>query len=258
MAMRRLSKEQMIAEFKKVKAMGWIQSVRPLNVGGIGNTIDQLLGFPENNLPIADTAQWELKSHRQRSASLITLLHMEPQPRSAYIVPRLLIPFYGWPDKKHPEGLCFHQTLRATQFTDRGFKIEIDADLQRVAVVFHAEKVESHHQGWLQTVDNRIGLGPLEPQPYWDLQQLSLNISTKMLNTFFVSTDTRRTGEGEMFKIESIMILQGFSFELFLQALETGVARVDFDSTFYHNHGTKYRIYDRDLPALYRYVDTVA
>ena len=58
-----------------------------------------LLGFPENNLPISDTAQWEMKTHRVGSSSLVTLFHMEPQPRKAKVVVTLLLPQYGWPDQ---------------------------------------------------------------------------------------------------------------------------------------------------------------
>src|SRR5688572_7486257 len=98
MALRFLTKDQMTQRLQEVKAQGWIKSLRPLNSGGIGNTIDALLGLLENNLPIADTAQWELKTHRMGSVSLMTLFHMEPEPRTQRIVVQLLLPKYGWPD----------------------------------------------------------------------------------------------------------------------------------------------------------------
>jgi hypothetical protein len=85
---RLLTKEQMAEQLRRVRDMGWLESRRPLNSGGIGNTIDHLLGLSENNLPIADTAEWELKTHRAGSSSLITLFHMEPRPRS--VVPNLV------------------------------------------------------------------------------------------------------------------------------------------------------------------------
>src|SRR3972149_10769054 len=102
MAMRLLTKEQMIQQLRSVQERGWIKSLRPLNSGGIGNTIDSLLGLPENNLPIADTAQWELKTHRIASASLLTLFHMEPEPRNEKLVVNILLPKYGWPDQTRP------------------------------------------------------------------------------------------------------------------------------------------------------------
>src|SRR4030066_971178 len=105
MEARLLTKQQVIEKLKQAKEMGWIKSLRPLNSGGIGNTIDSLLGLPENNLPISDTAQWELKTHRVASSSLLTLFHMEPEPRIQKIVINILLPKYGWPDQSRADEL---------------------------------------------------------------------------------------------------------------------------------------------------------
>lgn len=252
MAMRLLTKEQMIQQLRSVQERGWIRSLRPLNSGGIGNTIDSLLGLPENNLPIADTAQWELKSHRVGSASLLTLFHMEPQPRGARIVPAVLLPKYGWPGR--PGELSFRQTLRATSMTDRGFGISVDRGLQRVAVFFDSSAVGPRHAQWLQTVRARVGLGPLTPQPYWGFQELFLKASTKMLNSFYVEADTKREAGEEFFRIAEVLVLQGFDTDRFLSAIEQGDVLVDFDARTGKNHGAKFRVRQRRaLEDLYRF-----
>jgi hypothetical protein len=51
------SKDQLIEELEKIKEMGWIKNTRLGNVGGIGNTLDDLLGIKENNLPIPNAAE---------------------------------------------------------------------------------------------------------------------------------------------------------------------------------------------------------
>jgi hypothetical protein len=48
-----------------------------------------------------------------------------------------------------------------------------------------------------------------------------------------------------------IMVLQNFSFEKFLTAIETGALLVDFDARSGHNHGTKFRLRQDFLPMLY-------
>jgi hypothetical protein len=258
MVWRRLSKEQMIQLLRGVKEQGWIRSVRPLNAGGIGNTIDQRLGLPENNLPIADTAQWELKTHREGSSSLLTLLHFEPEPRKQRVVVKHLLPKYGWPDNAgRPQELSFRQTLRATTWTDRGFRIELNRPRERVEVAFDSIYVENHHEQWLQSVAQRAGLGPLDPQPFWEFKQLFLKVSTKMLNSFYVTAEAQRSQGEEYFRIKSVQTLQGFDLDRFMTAFENGVARVDFDARTHHNHGTKMRLEQEGLPQLYRYVDTV-
>ena len=74
------TKRALIAKLKKIAAMGFIPNVRSGNVGGIGNTLEDLLGIKENNLPIPNAAEWELKTQRLNSSSLITLFHIEPSP----------------------------------------------------------------------------------------------------------------------------------------------------------------------------------
>jgi hypothetical protein len=44
--------------------MGWIPDNRPGNIGGVGNTLEDLLGIEENNLPILNASEWELKCQR--------------------------------------------------------------------------------------------------------------------------------------------------------------------------------------------------
>ena len=46
-------------------------------------------------------------------------------------------------------------------------------------------------------------------------------------------------------------MLTKFSFDNFLKQLELGNILVDFDARTGHNHGTKFRMKDKFLPALY-------
>ena len=59
---------------------------------GVGNTLEDLLGIVENNLPLPNAAEWELKCQRAKTSSLTTLLHSEPSPRAMKLVPSLLLP----------------------------------------------------------------------------------------------------------------------------------------------------------------------
>src|SRR3989337_1700464 len=90
-AMREYTKETLIKEFRKIRDMGWVPNARRGNVGGIGNTIEDLLDIEENNLPIPNAAEWELKCQRTNTTSLITLFHMEPSPRAFKFVPQILL-----------------------------------------------------------------------------------------------------------------------------------------------------------------------
>lgn len=69
------TKPALIAKLKEISAIGFVPNARKGNHGGIGNTLEDLLGIKENNLPIPNAAEWELKAQRLNSTSLTTLFH---------------------------------------------------------------------------------------------------------------------------------------------------------------------------------------
>jgi len=87
------TKETLIAKLKEITEMGWIRNARPGNAGGVGNTLEDLLGIKESNLPIPNAAEWELKCQRIGRGSLTTLFHMEPSPRTFRFVPNVFLLF---------------------------------------------------------------------------------------------------------------------------------------------------------------------
>ena len=58
------TKQSLIKKLKEIAAKGWVPNARHGNHGGIGNTLEDLLGIKENNLPIPNAAEWELKTQR--------------------------------------------------------------------------------------------------------------------------------------------------------------------------------------------------
>lgn len=219
--MRTYTKEALIAALQDIKNRGWIPNARPGNVGGIGNTLEELLGIQENNLPIPNAAEWELKCQRAETTSLTTLFHMEPSPRALKFVPNILLPKYGWKHEsagiKYPANeMSFRQTihgLERIERSDRGFKVEIDEGNRKVLISFDASKVDPRHADWLETVRSRIDLGELNPQPYWGFDDLYHKAGTKLLNTFYIEAKVMKDGEKEYFHYNRILILQGFKFE---------------------------------------------
>ena len=249
-----LTKEQLIDQIKSATKRGWVKSVKKTkntrNDGAVGNTLEKLLGIPENNLPVANTNGWELKGQRLHTSSLVTLKHYEPFPRSADIVSKMLLPLYGWPHKqagkKHPRGeMSFRSTTSATQFTKRGFKIVVDRKLKKIRFVFKASEVDTSSLeivNWLKDVKTRVGLGPFDPEPYWGFDDLRDLMGEKARNCFYVIADSKTEKKKEYFAYKSLLMLSGFSFEKFLSCIERGIIQVDFDARTHHNHGTKFRI----------------
>ena len=242
-----ISKEDLILKLKEIRKMGWIENARPGNAGGVGNTLEDLLGIQENNLPIPNAAEWELKCQRANTSSLITLFHMEPSPRAFKFVPNILLLKYGWRhDKagsKYPENeMSFRQTINALSKTDRGFGIVIQFKTRKVVISFDSSIVDERHSHWLESVRTRIGLGELNPQPYWGFEDLFHKAGTKLHNCFYIRANTKRENKREYFHYNDIFILKNLSLEKFINSIAKGFILVDFDARTGHNHGTKFRI----------------
>lgn len=260
--MRIWTKEQLIKELQKIKLLGWVPSARHGNVGGIGNTLEELLGIEENNLPIPNASEWELKTQRLNTSSLTTLFHMEPSPRALKFVPKLLLLKYGWQHEKAGEKyssneMSFRQTISARGRSDRGFTVAIDHEERKILISFDSTSVSERHSDWLKTVEKRIGLEELNPQPYWGFDDLFHKAGTKLLNCFFVQAAVKREKGQEYFKYEKILMCQKFSIEKFLQALVNNDILVDFDARTGHNHGTKFRLRQNKLPELYENITEI-
>ena len=256
------TKQTLIDKLKEISSMDWIPNARIGNSGGIGNTLEDLLEIRENNLPIPNAAEWELKAQRLNSSSLTTLFHIEPSPRAIRFVPQMLLPKYGWSHqedgKKYTLGeMSFRQTIHGQSRSDRGFMVVIDRKEKKVLISFDAGSVDIRHKNWLESVKKRIGLSELDPQPYWGFDDLEHKAGTKLLNTFYVQAEVKIVRKKEYYKYVKVMMLQKFNFEGFLKALEEGKILIDFDARTGHNHGTKFRMRQDCLLMLYEKVTVI-
>lgn len=267
--MKLYTKKELIETIQRIINDGWHKSVKSTidrrNDGAVGNTLEHLLGIKENNLPLPNAREWELKGQRKHTASLITLKHIEPSPTGARIVATVLLPLYGWKHKeagrKYPKTeKSFRSTTSATTFTNRGFRVVVDRDKEKFIFAFDASKADVSNpeiSAWLSTVKKRVGLGSINPEPYWAFEDLRYAIGSKMMNCFYIIADTKIENEHEYFKYEKLLILSGFSFEKFIECAEQGYLLIDFDARTGHNHGTKFRLKQDKLPALYNHVTAI-
>lgn len=261
------SKEELIEKFKKIYAIGWVKNVRGRNDGAVGNTLEDLLGIPENNLPIPNAAEWELKAQRAETTSLLTMFHMEPSPRAMKVVPDILLLKYGWPSaeagKKYPEDeKSFRGTLNAQAFTDRGFKVQVNDKERKVEIVFDSSLTDKRHAEWKQSVLKRVGhLNNFDIVPYWGFDDLFHKAGVKLTNCFYVQADVKweveKKKKQDYFLYNYVLKLSQFDQDKFIEAIRQGKVYVDFDARTGHNHGTKFRIRYTDIPFLYKNAEVV-
>jgi len=204
--MKKFTKDSLNAELQEITSRGWIKTQRPGNDGGVGNTLEDLLGIEENNLPLPNAGEWELKGQRKVTTSLITLFHMEPSPRAMKFVPSTLFPLYGWPHKKaginYPDSeMSFRQTITAGQRTSRGFTVVVNRLIGRLELSFDSNFVDlTKHKTWLDAVKKRIGLDELDPQPYWGFDDLFHKAGTKLHKTLYAVAEQKRQDGTEYFR----------------------------------------------------------
>jgi len=254
--MKIFTKTELITMLKNIRDRGWIKNERGKNDGAIGNTLEDLLGIEENNLPIPNASEWELKTSRNGTTALTSLFHMEPSPRALRLVPHLLLPFYGWRHQKagtkYPDTeMSFRQTIYAKKPSDRGFAVVVDWDEEKVEISFDADAVGEHQADWLAWVAERVGLDELNPQPYWGFSDLTHKAGTKLKNMFFVQATRKRIDGQQYFHYDRAIMLSGFSSKKFIQAIADSQVYIDFDARTGHNHGTKFRIRQNIIPDLY-------
>lgn len=260
--MKIFTKESLIEALINIRNMGFVPNIRHGNHGGIGNTLEQLLGIDENNLPIPNAAEWELKTQRLNTKSLTTLFHLEPSPQALRFVPSILLPKYGWRHKqaglKYPDAeMSFRQTINAATSSDRGFKIVINETDKKILVSFNSMRVSPRHIDWLRNVESRVGFEELNPQPYWGFTDLAAKAGTKLHNCFYVQAKVKKQSGMEYYHYQNIFKLTGFNFNGFLKGLSEGFVLVDFDARTGHNHGTKFRLRQNRLPDLYEISEEV-
>jgi len=251
--MKTYTKQSLVEELKYIRNQGWVPTGRKNNDGGVGNTLEDLLGIEENNLPLPNAAEWELKAQKKNTTSLVTLFHMEPSPRAFKFVPSILLPKFGWEHQeaggKYPlTEKSFRQTICASGFSNRGFTVQVNRAEQKVLVNFDQSKIDSTaHPEW----SKYVSVKSLETQPYWGFDDLFHKVGTKLHNCFFVRAESKRMNGELYFHYQEIFMLKTLDKNKFINAIENGDIYIDFDARTGHNHGTKFRLRNKVLVELY-------
>lgn len=252
-----ISKEELIKSFAEIESAGWIENTtRAKNDGAAGNLLEDLLGIPENNLPIPNAAEWELKTQKDNTNSLLTLFHKEPSPTALKIVTSLLITQFGWrhqeAGKKYPETeKSFRATLSSGNWT-RGFSVAVNHNERKVCIVFDKSKVRYEDKAWLASLlERNTNLDELEITPYYGFDDLFSKARTKLLNCFYILAEEKKIGRKQFFHYYKGYMLKDLSIEKFIQAIDDGNIYIDFDARTGHNHGTKFRINPKIVTNLY-------
>ena len=232
--------DDFIREFEKVKALGWIKTHRS-GPTGVGKTLEDLLGIIENNLDQPDFGDYELKSCRIDSNSMLTMFTRAPQPARSNTYLRMK---YGYSSGVYEnEEKVLHSTLSADRFTPiagTGHKLKVSCDSDGIYIMSEEGK----------------------ENVYWSRDILKKCFEKKYKNKFvYAKALSRGTGSDEEFKFVEAYEVSGFDYEAFISLLESGKIYVDLRIGQYHDgknkgkthdHGTGFRIKESDQPLLFK------
>ena len=198
--------EDFINEFTKIKEQGWIRTHRS-GPTGIGKTLEDLLGIPENNLDEPDFGEYELKSCRLDSQSMLTMFTRAPQPSRANTYLREK---YGYSSNAYDnDEKVLHATLSADRFTtisNTGNKLKIWCDIDGIYIL---------------SQDGRENV-------FWSKEALKRCFEKKYKNKFvYAKALSRGNGANEEFHFVEAYEVSGFNYEAFIDLLEAGKIYVD-------------------------------
>lgn len=216
----------------------WIQSHRSHDTG-IGKTLEDLLGIPENNFPGPNGERVELKSMRKNTSSMLTLFTKAPKPPTG--TKDLLINI-GYPDADTGSRNVLHIDLYGNRYAS----------------------VRSGHQVGLEIGDDYINIIDENHHNYcgWTYSDLSAAFEGKLHRILLVKADSRFRDNQEEFNYNEAWVLMGFSFERFISLIKQGIVKIDIRLGLYengslHDHGTAFRVNANNLQDCFAYRDRI-
>lgn len=228
--------DDFIYEYKKIKEQGWIKTHRSGSTG-VGKTLEDLLGIPENNKDEPDFGEYELKSCRLNSKSMLTLFTRAPQPKGAN---KYLLEKYGYSsDAYDNEKKVLHSTLTAARF------VPIANTNKQLKIMCDNEKISITSETEIENV-------------YWPRNILQKAFNKKYKNKFiYAKANARGKGINEEFHFIEAYEISGFDYEAMIALLKEGRIFVDLRIGQYpdgrtHDHGTGFRIKEIDHPLLFK------
>ncbi|KAA6319622.1 hypothetical protein EZS27_030507 [termite gut metagenome] len=212
--------------FKKIREFGFVPTLRK-GPTGIGYTLETLLGIRENNDAHPDIEGAELKAHRTKGNSMITLFTFNNKVWK--MLPLEAVKKYGSLDKDGRQGLYYTMSLKPNS-------AGLFLDVQKTEISVR------HISG--EVIDT------------WQLSDLADRFMQKIPALLFVSAFTEERDSVEYFHFSRAQLMKGTSPELLADQFKEENILVDLrlhdKGTMARNHGTGFRTYEDKLPYLFK------
>lgn len=233
-------------EFNKIKKKGWISSKRNGSTG-IGYTFETMLNKKEDNFPIADYGDIEIKTiHNYLKEKVIHLFNATPD--GDYLFPiKEIIQNLGYPDKNNPEYRVFNMDVTAMKYTNIGYNKKMI-----LKVDYNNKKI------YLKIISKDKNIENMKIS--WSFDLLRERIEHKIKKLAIVGANTKKNQNIEKFKYTGYRIYEIKSFDHFIKNIENGNIVITFKIGNFktgkrkgqiHDHGTGFSIKYNNIEELY-------
>lgn len=223
--------KEFLYRFSYLKGKGFVKSLRK-GPTGIGKTLETYLGIDENNLYLPDLGEIELKAHRDDVTNLITLFTFN---RSAWVMdPLKAVREYGTKDPNGRTGLYFTMSFKQNS---AGLFLHTDT-----------ESVSVRH------VDGNTLVR-------WRFEDLEEQFKRKIPALILAYAQTEYRADDEWFHFYTAKLMTDTTASIIKDQIDNEVILIDLrlhDAvTHARNHGTGFRIREKDLPNVFKKIETI-
>jgi len=245
--------EEFIHKMREINKMSFVQTHRK-GPTGIGKTLEDLLGITENNIAGPDFSNYELKSGRKDSVSMLTLFTKAPKPKGANSE---LLRVFGYVQRKKLIGYR-QRTLTGEALDESSIPIQ-DKELHVTVDSIRPNSVGLK----LEVEEDKIVIGnDKDVEAYYDKNTLREAFERKYHKLVYVLAESKREKGKECFWYNEAYLLKGFSFDNFSRLIRQGKLKVDIRIGHYpdgrlHDHGTGLRILPKYLPECFEEIERI-
>ena len=226
-----LTKEDLIERLEWVQTQGWIQG-EEMGDGTHGHTLEVLLGVPENNFSIPDLGEFELKASLKDSDTPVTLFTKVPKRLGDESLAEFIQRYGYWDETRKRQAL--YCTISATDTNSLGWLLSVNHDEHLIEFLYKNQRVA--HQ---------------------DTTELQNILARKVQNLALVIAERTKLQGVKRYRYSKAFLLTGADSDLLAKLIEQGAITFDWrmhikSDGSARDHGSAYRMKERNLPLLYR------
>ena len=227
-------------QFERIRDIGWIKE-RTKGLGSCGYTFERLLDKSEDDFPVPDYNNIEIKVMNDNTKTNLHLFNLTPDGDYLFPIKRLLYEI-GCPEKDDRTKKRLYVTLNATNYKKLVFGRKA-----KIVVNYEKEKIELII---LNNKDEDINIGVS-----WSFDYLKERLELKLKYLAFIRVaSTIICGEG-YYHYHKINFYKLRDFNTFIDLIDKGIIEITF-KVGTHNKGAKIgKVYDHGTDFSIRVAD---